>query len=278
MLILSRGNYPFLQPPRWKNSEAQFKYFTFSIRRFMHFRRLISQFRKNECILYYFTTRENPAAPEFGSCRAWPKLSTLQFPLPAQAIKTTNNPRPRAKIQSANLPLISPTEFPILAGVGVGVATAVPVPVPAPVGLEVAVPDAAPDPVVLALPVPLPLVVGAEVDGVEADAEDVDLALAGVVVELETTLELEETEPAATTFPPDALPAEEEEEVPAAAALYAASESPDAGGLTTPAMPPWQWVGVPQKNQMGSVFLTVTWKTSDYQGVRALVIMSDWKN
>jgi hypothetical protein len=37
-------------------------------------------------------------------------------------------------------------------------------------------------------------------------------------------------------------------------------------------------VGVPQKNQMGSVFLTVTWKTSDYQGVRALVIMSDWKN
>ena len=92
---------------------------------------------------------------------------------------------------------------------------------------------------------------------------------------LETTLELEEAEPAATIFPPSALPAEEEEEVPAAAALYAARESPDAGGLTTPAMPPWQWVGVAQKNQMGSVFLTVTWKTSDYQGVRILVSMSD---
>jgi hypothetical protein len=181
------------------------------------------------------------------------------------------------------LPLISPTEFPILAGVGVGVAIAVPVPVPVPVGLDVAAvafPDAAPDPFVLALPVPVsvPFVVGAEVDGVEADAEGVDLALTGAAVELGTTLELEETEPAATTFPPSALPAEEEEEVPAAAALYAARESPDAGGLTTPAMPPWQWVGVPQKNQMGSVFLTVTWKTSDYQGVRALVIMSDWKN
>jgi hypothetical protein len=116
------------------------------------------------------------------------------------------------------------------------------------------------------------------VDGVEADPEGVDLALADAAVELETTLELEETEPAATTFPPSALPAEEEEEVPAAAALYAARESPDVGGLTTPAMPPWQWVGVPQKNQMGSVFLTVTWKTSDYQGVRELVIMSDWTN
>lgn len=181
------------------------------------------------------------------------------------------------------MPLISPTEFPILAGVGVGVAIAVPVPVPVPVGLDVAAvafPDAAPDPFVLALPVPVsvPFVVGAEVDGVEADTEGVDLALTGAAVELETTLELEETEPAATTFPPSALPAEEEEEVPAAAALYAARESPDAGGLTTPAMPPWQWVGVPQKNQMGSVFLTVTWKTSDYQGVRALVIMIDWKN
>jgi len=33
------------------------------------------------------------------------------------------------------------------------------------------------------------------------------------------------------------------------------------GGLTTPAIPPWQWVGLPQKNQMGFVSVTVTWKT-----------------
>ncbi len=170
------------------------------------------------------------------------------------------------------MPLISPSEFPTFAGVGVGVAIVVPVPVGLGVA-AVAVPDADPDPFVLAITVPfrVPLVVGAEVDGVEADPEGVDLVLAGAVVELETTLELEDTEPAATTFPPCTLPVEEEEDVPAAAALYAARESPDAGGLTTPTMPPWQWVGVPQKNQ---VLLTVTWKTSDYQDVSPLVCTS----
>jgi hypothetical protein len=191
------------------------------------------------------------------TCSAWSSLlSILPSPLPAQAIKTTKNPRPKAKPQSVNFPVTSPSEFPPLAGVGVGVALAVPVPVPVPVpvGLAVAFPDADVDPVVLALPVPVPLVVGAAADGVEADAEGVDLVLAGAVVELEMALELEDTEPAGTTFPPSALPAEEEEDVPAAAALYAARESPDAGGLTTPTMPPWQWVGVAQKNQMGSVF------------------------
>lgn len=29
----------------------------------------------------------------------------------------------------------------------------------------------------------------------------------------------------------------------------------------TPAIPLWQWPGVPQKNQIGLVSLTVTWKT-----------------
>lgn len=205
------------------------------------------------------------------------QIINFTFPLAAQAINTTKHPSPRTKTQNANLPLISPSEFPILAGFGVGLAIAVPVPVPVPVGLAVALPDADVDSFVLAFPfpVPVPVVVGAEVDGVEADPEGVDLVLAGVGVELETTLlELEESEPAATTFPPSALPVEEEEEVPAAAALYAARESPDAGGLTTPAMPPWQWVGVAQKNQMGSVFLTVTWKTSDYPIVSPLVSTS----
>ena len=204
-------------------------------------------------IILFYNPKKSLQPFECDTCRAWSKLSTLQSPLPAQAIKTTKNPRPRAKTQSLNSPPISPSEFPTFAGVGLGVA-------------GVAVPDADPDPFVLALPFPVsvPLVVGAAVDGVEADPEGVDLVLAGAEVELETRLELEDTEPAATTFPPSALPAEEEEEVPAAAALYAARESPDAGGLTTPAMPPWQWVGVAQKNQIGLVSLTVTWKISDY--------------
>jgi hypothetical protein len=75
-------------------------------------------------------------------------------------------------------------------------------------------------------------------------------ALGDTVVEWETTLELDEPvpeDPAATTTPPCALPADEEEDVPAAAALYAARVLPVEGPLTTPTMPPWQWVGVAQK-------------------------------
>jgi len=66
-----------------------------------------------------------------------------------------------------------------------------------------------------------------------------------------------------TTVPPCTLPTELDEEVPAAADWYAAMVSPVAGGLTTPAMPPWQCVGVEQKYQIGSVLVTLTSKTSE---------------
>jgi len=68
--------------------------------------------------------------------------------------------------------------------------------------------------------------------------------------------------PTGATTPPCVFP-DEVVEVPCAALLYAARVSPEDGGLTTPAMPPWQWLGVPQKNHMGSVFWTVTRKTSE---------------
>lgn len=97
-------------------------------------------------------------------------------------------------------------------------------------------------------------------DGVALEAAElfgVEVGL-GLLLELELDSEL----PTGTTFPPCTLPAELELEVPAAFDLYVARELPDAGGLITPAMPPWQCVGVTQKNHIGSVFWTVTWKTS----------------
>ena len=36
--------------------------------------------------------------------------------------------------------------------------------------------------------------------------------------------------------------------------------------LTTMAIPPWQWPGVLQYIHMGSVLLTITWKTSLVDG------------
>jgi len=59
----------------------------------------------------------------------------------------------------------------------------------------------------------------------------------GAAVEVELVPEL----PTGITTPPSAFPDDVVEEVPAAADLYAARVSaPDEGGLTTPAMPPWQ--------------------------------------
>jgi len=91
-------------------------------------------------------------------------------------------------------------------------------------------------------------VVAAEVvpdDGGGAGAEEVGGVLAVVpALELEPELELEP--PTGTTTPPCTLPAEFDDEVPAALDLYVARESPDAGGLMTPAMPDWQCDGVEQ--------------------------------
>ncbi len=84
------------------------------------------------------------------------------------------------------------------------------------------------------------------VDGAEVlDFADADGVLVlGLGDELALALELKL--PAGTTCPPWTLLAEVEVVVFAAADLYAASVSPEEGGLMTPAMPDWQWPGVEQ--------------------------------
>jgi hypothetical protein len=162
--------------------------------------------------------------------------------LSTQAIRTTKTPKPRAAAQRVIFSPISTSEFPapVEAGVGDDVGD----------GVEEGLAVGLPEPELFDPVAALELEDRTEGIEVDADPESVEEVFGGEVVELETILELEEPEPedpAATTTPPCALPADEEEEVPAAAALYAARVLPVEGPLTTPTMPPWQWVGVAQK-------------------------------
>ncbi len=94
-----------------------------------------------------------------------------------------------------------------------------------------------------------PLCEDPEPEAVAEDEAGEDFCVVGVLVlglgdELALALELKL--PAGTTCPPWTLLAEVEVVVFAAADLYAASVSPEEGGLMTPAMPDWQWPGVEQ--------------------------------
>jgi len=147
----------------------------------------------------------------------------------------TKAPNPNTRPRIKTFPLVSINELPPLGDPAVGLGEAEePL-----VGLPLTE-------LVPAVPVELDesVVVGAaEVLEPELVAVDEDK----IALELETRL------PTGTTTPPCTFP-EVVVEAPCAAFLYAASVSPEFGGWTTPAMPPSQWLGVPQKNHIGSVF------------------------
>jgi hypothetical protein len=80
------------------------------------------------------------------------------------------------------------------------------------------------------------------------------LALVGPAILLEIATELttelpagaEGCVPTGTTLPPCTEAPPSEVVVMAAAAMYIARVSPEEGGLTTPAMPDWQWEATEQ--------------------------------
>ena len=169
-----------------------------------------------------------------------------------------------------------------MAGVELGVPVEDPVPVGEEEVLLATVPelDFVLDTLVVVDPLPVTVVV---VDTAAAEPEEVAefpivdpcsivsslllvLLACSVLLELESSLPPPPDPDFGFRTPPWTFPTEELDEVPAAADLYAARVLPDDGGLITPAMPAWQCDGVPQKNQIGSVLVTLTWKMSDYKG------------
>ena len=149
----------------------------------------------------------HPAASKSGALRS----------LQNQTIKTTKTPKPMTTLHT-NFPPVSISEFPTFVGAGLKV------------GLVVADLDReeAPEPEAEVEG----LAAGLDADPVpDAEGEDEEVSavvvgvvvlegvdFGGVVLELELGLKLE-LEPAATTTPPCALPAELDEEVSAAADL-----------------------------------------------------------
>ena len=129
----------------------------------------------------------------------------------SQAIRITKAPNPNTRLRITTFPLDSINELPPLGDLAVGLGEAE-------------------EPLVW-LPV-------TDVDeNVVVGAADVPELGLVVVDEDRTALELETMLPAGTTTPPCTFP-EVVVEAPCAAFLYAASVSPEFGGLTTPAMPP----------------------------------------